>query len=81
MADNNRTRTNGKPKTPRPIRSLPGWQITERMKRNGIRQYDIAATAKVTQSQVSEAINRRSRKGRAVELIWDAIEKALAHGR
>lgn len=77
MADNIRTETDRKPKVPRPIRSLPGYQITERLRRRGIRQWDIAAAAKVTQSQVSEAINRRRRAGPCVESIWAAIEKAL----
>ena len=67
-------------KTPpqRPIRSLPGWQITERLRKHGIRQWDIAQAAKVTQSHVSDVINRRRRGGPGVESVWAAIEEALA---
>jgi predicted transcriptional regulator len=63
---------------PRPVRSLPAWQITERLRKRGIRQWDIAKAVGCSQAYVSDVINRRRRRGAAVELTWRAVEEALA---
>ena len=64
----------------RPVRSLPSWQITERLRRRGIRQWDIAKAVGVSQAYVSDIINRRRVAGPVIERTWREIERLLGNG-
>lgn len=78
MPDDSITTT--KPRKPRPVRSLPSWQITERLRRRGIRQWDIAKAVGISQAYVSDIINRRRTAGAFVESAWLEIERVLGNG-
>ena len=59
-------------------RSLPGWQVTRRIKRAGLTLYEIAKRAKASPSLVSHVIHRRNlRASDKSERIWEEIDRVL----
>jgi predicted transcriptional regulator len=60
------------------IRHRPAWQINRLMRRNGIRQRDIAKELRCSQAMVSKVIQRQVTASTLSERIWAAIERGLA---
>ena len=63
---------------PRPVRSLPRWQIVARLKGRRVRQRDIAERVGVSTTYVNLVIARRMKPSAKTEKVWRAIERALA---
>lgn len=60
----------------RRIRHLPAYQLVKRYRRAGYTQAAIATAANTTQGTVTNAINR-TKKGPAVERVWEVLERIL----